>query len=254
VTIFPRRIISLVPSITETLAELGVGERVVGRTRYCVHPRPWVNGLPAVGGTKNPDPRAVAALRPDLIVVNREENRPAQFPELAAIAPLHETYPRDVDGALQEIEGLARRVGAAAEGEALIARIAAERARARAAAAGRAPFTYAYMIWRRPWMSVNADTYVHALLAEIGGVNVLGARAERYPEVSAAELLAASPQHVLLSSEPYDFRLAHAAELPGLESRCRLVDGELLSWHGSRMELAFPYLRELALALRTPSP
>jgi len=251
---FPQRIVSLVPSITETLAALGVRERVVGRTRYCVHPRPWVDALPAVGGTKDPDARAIAALRPDLIVVNREENRPAQFPELAAIAPLHETFPRTVDGALEELADLARRVGAAAAGDALLARIRRERDAARAAAAGREPFTYAYMIWRRPWMSVNADTYVHALLAEIGGVNVLAGRAERYPQVSADELFAAAPRHVLLSTEPYDFRLAHAAELPGLESRCRLVDGELLSWHGSRMELAFPYLGELLRELRTASP
>src|SRR5262245_31455446 len=110
----PQRLVSLVPSTTETLAALGVGERVVGRTRYCVRPRPWVDTVPEVGGTKDPDLPAIAALRPDLILVNREENRLEQFPALEAIAPLWVGFPRDVDGALQEVVGLAQAVGAPA--------------------------------------------------------------------------------------------------------------------------------------------
>ena len=249
-----QRIVSLVPSVTETLAALGAGERVVGRTRYCVHPRPWVAGVPAVGGTKDPDLPAIAALRPDLIVVNREENRPAQFPALAAIAPLHETFPRSVTAAIEELAALGERVGAGPAGRALAGRIAQARAAARAAAAGLPTFRYAYLIWRAPWMSVNADTYVHALLAEIGGENVFAGAAARYPEIEPEALAAARPDHVLLSTEPYAFRPEHGAELPGLQDRCRSVDGELLSWHGSRMEAAFAYLRDLAPALRTPSP
>ncbi|HEX5011267.1 MAG TPA: helical backbone metal receptor, partial [Planctomycetota bacterium] len=120
----PQRVVSLVPSTTETLVALGAGPRVVGRTRYCVHPRPWVDGVPTVGGTKDPDLGAITALRPDLIVVNEEENRPEQFPALAAIAPLFEAFPRDVDGALADIARLAEVLDVAPAGAALLERLA----------------------------------------------------------------------------------------------------------------------------------
>ncbi len=274
----PRRIVSLVPSTTETLAALGVSDRVVGRTRYCVHPQPWVAGVPVVGGTKDPDPAAIASLSPDLIVANREENKPADFPALEAIAPLLVGYPRDVESALADVRTLAARVGAAAEGEALIERIELARQRMHAAlrpapaataapgagvqgagapgagapgagaqAAPPARFRYAYLIWRKPWMSVNADTFIHALLAEAGGENVCAARAERYPELTLDDLCAADPDILLLASEPYSFEPEHAPEFGPLAPRCRFVDGELLSWHGARLEHAFPYL-----AVRAP--
>ncbi|HTE05651.1 MAG TPA: helical backbone metal receptor [Planctomycetota bacterium] len=243
----PQRIVSLVPSTTESLAALGVAARVVGRTRYCVHPAPWVDGVRAVGGTKDPDLAAIAALAPDLIVVNREENKPAHFPALEALAPLHVGYPRDVDGALADLRALAARVGAEAEGAALIERIELARQRMQAAlrpSPGAAPprFRYAYLIWRRPWMSVNGDTFIHALLAEAGGENVCAAAAERYPQLTLDELRAADPEVLLLASEPYPFEEEHAPEFGPLALRCQLVDGELLSWHGARLQHAFPYL------------
>jgi ABC-type Fe3+-hydroxamate transport system substrate-binding protein len=241
----PRRIVSLVPSATETLHALGLAERVVGRTRFCVHPRPWVDGVPAVGGTKDPDLAHVARLAPDLVVVNHEENRPEHFPALAALAPLHEGTPRTVDEALLDIAALALRTGAEARGAALAARVQAARTRARERCAARPAFTYAYLIWRSPWMTVGADTYVSALLAEVGGMNVFAARPERYPALDAEQLLAAAPERLFLASEPYPFRPAHAAEFGALAERCRLVDGELLCWHGSRMVAAFPYLETL---------
>jgi ABC-type Fe3+-hydroxamate transport system substrate-binding protein len=240
-----RRIVSLVPSSTETLASLQLAERVVGRTRYCVHPRPWVDGLPVVGGTKDPDLRALAALHPDLIVANEEENRPEQFPALAAIAPLWVAFPRDVDGALDDLLRMAAALGAGEAGEALASRIAAARLRARAAVAGRRPFRYACLVWRRPWRAAGPDTFASALLAELGGINVVPGGKARYPAVTVEELEAAAPDLVLLPSEPYDFRREHAADLGGLASRARLVDGQLMFWHGARLELAFPYLARL---------
>jgi ABC-type Fe3+-hydroxamate transport system substrate-binding protein len=264
----PARIVSLVPSATETLHALGVADRVVGRTRYCVRPRPWVDGLPALGGTKNPDLAGIAALRPDLIVVNEEENKPAHFPALAEIAPLHVAYPRDVEGALADIRALATRVGAAQAGKALVARIEAARAellrslarkdsgasgRRGTAALAQPRFRYAYFIWRAPWMSVNRDTFIHALLAEAGGENVFAGAADRYPQVTLEEVRAADPGVLLLSSEPYEFRAAHAAEFEELAPRCRLVDGELCSWHGARMEAAFGWLAGQAPAWVTAS-
>ncbi len=242
-----RRVVSLVPSTTESLAVLGRGDLVVGRTRWCVHPRPWVDDVPVVGGTKSPDLAAVAALAPDLILANQEENRPALWEPLAAIAPLYVAWPRTVDEALEDLRRTGALVGADATADAWCARIGAERARVVDAAR---PFRYAYLVWREPWMAAGDDTYIAALLGEAGGVNVLAGREERYPAVTVDELVAAAPDVVLLPSEPYPFTEEHAADLGPLAPRARLVDGELLCWHGTRMAAGFPYLGELAASLR----
>lgn len=226
----PRRIVSLVPSTTETLAELGLGERVVGRTRFCVHPAPWVQSVPAVGGTKDPDPEAIAALRPDLVLANQEENLPSLFPELAALAPLAVAYPRGVDEARDDLRRTARLTGSERAAAPWLARIDAARASLRPA-----PFTFACLVWRRPWMAAGDDTYLSALMGELGGRNVL---AGRYPELTLDELVAADPDTVLLPSEPYPFAERHLEHLEPLRDRCRFVDGELLTWHGTRMALA----------------
>jgi len=239
---YPHRLVSLVPSTTETLAALGLAGRVVGRTRYCVRPRPWVDGVPAVGGTKDPDLRALAALQPDLILVNEEENRPAQFPELAAIAPLWIAYPRSPDGALQDLERMSEALGATAAGAELLARLSAARAAARAAAAERPPWRFVCLVWRRPWRAAGADTFASALLAEAGGVNVAPTGPGRYPPVTLDELREARPDVVLLPSEPWVFRPEHTTELAELAPRARLVDGERLFWHDVRMEDAFTWL------------
>jgi ABC-type Fe3+-hydroxamate transport system substrate-binding protein len=238
----PCRIVSLVPSTTETLADLGLEDHVVGRTRYCVHPQPWVDGIPEVGGTKDPDAARIAALSPDLIVGNHEENKPAHFDVLDEIAPLWIAYPRDVDGSLADITALAALTGVPDAGRSLVDRVSAARAAFAAATEGRRPFRYAYLIWRGPCMAVNDDTFISALLAEAGGSNVFGARAERYPKVSLEELRDAEPDAIYLPSEPYHFTEEHIAELQDLAPLGRLVDGELLSWHGSRLAAAFPYL------------
>jgi len=237
--------VSLVPSTTETLAELGVREQVVGRTRYCVHPQPWVDEVPTVGGTKDPDLARIEELSPDLIVANREENKPAHFDALDGIAPLWVAYPRDVSGSLADVLELGALVGVPRIGRDLVARIAEARADLAVTVDGRAPFRYAYLIWRDPWMAVNDDTFIAALLAEAGGRNALGAHAERYPQVALDELREADPDIVFLPSEPYAFTEGHAAELAELAPRARLVDGEMLSWHGSRLLAAFPYLADV---------
>jgi ABC-type Fe3+-hydroxamate transport system substrate-binding protein len=238
------RLLSLVPSTTETLAALGVGERVVARTRFCVRPQPWVDGVPTVGGTKDPDLDAIAALRPDLILVNEEENRPEQFPALQSIAPLWIGFPRDVDAALDEVARLAQAVGAPAEGAALGARLAAERRAMRAAVAGRPPWRFVCYVWRRPWRAAGPDTFASALLAELGGVNVAPPGRGRYPACQPADLAAVAPELVLLPSEPFAFTATHAAELGEFAPRARLVDGELLFWHGARLLEAFARLPE----------
>ncbi len=238
------------PSTTETLAALGVGNRVVGRTRYCVHPRPWVDDIPVVGGTKDPDLQAIAARRPDLILANAEENRPEQWPALSEIAPVAVAYPRDVAGAVDEVRRTGRLVGAVGAGESIATAIEEEcvAVRARTWPTRRC----AYLVWRRPWIAAGRDTYVSALLAEYGFENVVPGGddpASRYPEVTLDELRAAAPDVVWLSTEPYAFTPEHAAELGTLADRARPIDGELASWHGVRLVQALPRLARLVEAL-----
>lgn len=235
----PRRIVSLVPSTTETLHDLGLADAVVGRTRYCVRPRPWVDGLADVGGTKSVRIDDVAALEPDLIVGNAEENRAEAYPPLEAIAPLYVAFPRTVDEALDDLSALARLTGREERGAELRGEIEAAR---RAALADVAPWTYAYLIWRDPWMTISDDTFIASMLAGLGGRGVFGDRDERYPTVTVDELAAADPDVVFFSSEPYDFAPEQAAELGNLAGRVRPIDGELASWHGTRMRVAFPAL------------
>ena len=251
----PRRVVSLCPSLTELVFALGRGDRLVGRTRFCHTPAAGVARVPRLGGTKNPRVERIAALAPDLVLMNEEENRREDAEALqAAGVPLHVSFPRDAAGTAAMIRSLGAALDAALAAEALAAdlerRAAAVRARAAARrAAGTAPVRWAYLIWRRPWMAVRDDTFVSALLDAAGGENVFAGAAARYPAVDAAALAAAAPDLVLLASEPFPFTDAHADELAaesGLpRARFRLVDGELLSWHGARTAEGAEYAEQV---------
>lgn len=238
----PQRIVSLVPSTTETLHDLGAAERVVGITKYCVHPRPWVDGVEKVGGTKKVDVQRIAALQPDLILANCEENTREIFDALDPVAPLYAAFPRTVDEAIADVTRTGALVGCPEAAARWRADIESAREEARAAAR---TFRYAYLIWRKPWMAVSADTFIAALLAEVGGVGVFAEHDDRFPAVTAAELSGADPDVVMLSSEPFPFQDKHRAELAAATGlpieRFVLVDGELLSWHGTRMAAGLRY-------------
>lgn len=234
----PQRIVSLVPSTTETFFALGAGTQLVGRTRYCVHPQPEVARLAEVGGTKALAWSRLEALRPDLIVANSEENKPEFWERLVAIAPLWVAFPRTLAEAVEDLRDMAVLVGRGERGEELAGEIETARVAARAAAEP-GGFSYAYLVWREPYMVVSDDTFIARMLAEVGGRNVFAEVEPRYASVTLEQLIAADPERVLLSSEPYDFGIEHADELGPLAERCRLVDGELCSWHGARMRRAF---------------
>jgi ABC-type Fe3+-hydroxamate transport system substrate-binding protein len=256
------RIVSLCPSLTELVFALGRGDTLVGRTKFCVHPAARVGDVPAFGGTKDPKVERIVALRPDLVLLNEEENRREDAEALAAAGvPVHVSFPKDARSTAAMIRDLGAALGARQEAEAMAAdlerRAAAVRARAAARAArGEPPVRFAYLIWRRPWMAVGGDTFVSAMLADAGGANVFAGRAVRYPEVTAADLAAAAPERVLLASEPFPFAERHAdelAEATGLPRACFVrVDGELLSWHGARTAEGAEYAERL-LASPTPS-
>lgn len=249
------RIVSLCPSLTELVFDLGRGADLVGRTRFCVHPEGAVDAIERVGGTKNPKIARIVELAPDLVLLNEEENRREDAEALAAAGlACHTSFPRDA----LETATMVRSIGAALDRADAAERIASEierrSAEVRTRTAGRAPVSFAYLIWRAPWMAINGDTFIDALLAQAGGRNVFADRAERYPTITPGELALADPAVVMLSTEPFPFQPRHIdelAELSGLaRERFRIVDGELLSWHGSRTVLGVPYAAELIDAVR----
>jgi ABC-type Fe3+-hydroxamate transport system substrate-binding protein len=249
------RIVSLCPSLTELVFDLGRGEELVGVTRWCVHPAEGVARVEKVGGTKDPDVARIVALRPDLVLLNEEENRLEDARALAAAGVrCHATMPRDTGETAAMVRSIAAALDRAAAGERIAADIESRSARVRRAAAGKPRVRFAYLVWRRPWMSVNADTFAHDLLAQAGGINVFASRAERYPEIEPAELAAGRPDLVLLSSEPFPFRPRHIEELAQQTDLppavFRIADGEYLSWHGSRTPAGIDYAAGLIDAAR----
>src|SRR5262245_42613194 len=202
----PRRIVSLVPSLTEALFELGLGERVVGVTEWCVHPADAVANVPKVGGTKTPDLDAIRALAPELVIANQEENRRRDVAQLEG-AGIHVwvTYPRTVAEGAALLAELAELGASAAAREAVVAPVLAAVAEAERTRPARATAVFC-PIWRDPWMAVGGDTYAHDLLTLCGGRNVFAERAERrYPRVTLDEVIAAAPEVVILPDEPYAF-------------------------------------------------
>jgi iron complex transport system substrate-binding protein len=257
------RLISLCPSLTELLHDLGAGDEVVGRTRFCVHPSPWVNGIESVGGTKNPKIGRIVALAPDVVFMNEEENRADDAAALrGAGIQVHSSMPRTALETAAMVRSIAVAIGRDDAGERIAADIEGRAARVAAAARALAPVRYAYFIWRDPWMSVSDDTFIAALLGLAGGCNVFAGAADRYPTVTPTMLRDAAPDVVFLSSEPFPFQGLHRnelAELTGLpRERFVLADGELLSWHGSRTPRGIDYaerlVQEVRPRLEPPSP
>ncbi len=236
----PARVVSLCPSITETLVAIGGLSRLVAATRYCVRPQGLLWGLPRIGGTKDPDLNRILDLRPDLVFANEEENRIEDVEALRAEGiDVDVSFPRRVADVPAAVRQWGRSLGAEAEAEskALAGRIGDEIG-ALEADPPPGSFRYAYWIWRDPWMTVSDDTYVADLLRLAGGVNVFGGAAERYPAATPGDALARGASVHFFPSEPYPFREdKHKAEVTGLfgeRVRRLFVAGDNLCWHGAR--------------------
>jgi ABC-type Fe3+-hydroxamate transport system substrate-binding protein len=244
------RIVSLCPSLTELVFDLGRGEDLVGITDFCVHPADQVGAIEKVGGTKTPRVARIVELRPDLVLLNEEENRVEDAEALArADVRTHVSFPRDAPETAAMVRSIGAEIERTKEAESIARDIETRAARVRKDAAGKREVSFAYLIWRKPWMAVNRDTFAHALLAQAGGRNVFANRAERYPEIDLADLERAAPDLVLLCTEPFPFEKKHVEELAlatGLPtSRFRIADGEYLSWHGSRTPAGIDYAERL---------
>lgn len=238
-----KRIISLVPSQTELLADLGLDEEVVGITKFCIHPAGWRARKTIIGGTKQFDFDAIAALQSDLIIGNKEENYEAGIRQLEQLYPVWMSDIATLDDARQMMLLLGIIVGRASEAKALVDATNAEFTRLRAFQ----PARVLYLIWRKPWMAVGPETFIHEMLLRAGWHNAVPT--PRYPELSEEALQDLQPDYVFLSSEPYPFREKHITELQKILPRAKvlLVDGEMFSWYGSRLRLAPAYLNNLTL-------
>lgn len=240
----PQRIISLVPSQTELLFDLGLAARIVGVTRFCIHPDHARRTTKVVGGTKQIHPDRVDALRPDLIIGNKEENEQGMIENLSARYPVWMSDIRTLEDALAMIRMLGGLLDKSAESEALAALIAHSFNKLRTQEAFRP--RVAYLIWRNPWMGVGEDTFIHDLIRRAGFINVLEGH-PRYPELDPEMLRELRPDHILLSSEPYPFKDRHVAEIRQYLPGCgvHLVDGEVFSWYGSRLTRTAAYFQKL---------
>lgn len=251
---FPKRIVSLVPSQTELLYDLGLRGEVLGITKFCIHPHEWFHSKTRVGGTKKIDFAKIKSLQPDLIIGNREENEKEQ---IEALMKEHTVWMSDIytlQDALEMITSLGallnkneqaghirQQIEAAFQRFGLRHPVPEQRVKA------------AYFIWRDPYMVAGHDTFINEMLETCGFQNVFTAEASRYPAVTAEMLIAADPRLVLLSSEPYPFREQHISEIRSLlpAAKIKIVDGELFSWYGSRLLKAPAYFSALLEKLET---
>lgn len=241
----PRRIISLVPSQTELLYDLGLDEEVIAITKFCIHPDKWFRDKTRIGGTKQLHLEQILALQPDLVIANKEENTAEQVQFLMEQLPVWVSDIHSLDDALDMIRGIGAITGKSEAAKQITDNISLSFRRMVEKLLGQRPVRTAYFIWREPWMVAGGDTFIHAMLGHCRLENVFAGTA-RYPAVDIEQLKSSDCQLVLLSSEPYPFKEKHVAELqavlPGV--RIELVDGEMFSWYGSRLEKAAMYLQE----------
>lgn len=239
----PRRIVSLVPSQTELLYDLGLEDAIVGQTIFCVHPADKFDKAQKIGGTKKLHIEKIRELKPDLIIANKEENDAAQIEELAADFPVWISDIYSLSDAYEMMETVGEMTGTREVANGMVQEIQRRFATLNVMHAKSA----LYLIWQKPWMAVGRRTFIHSMLTKAGFENVILDAESRYPEVDEEEIRKLNPDYIFLSSEPFPFEEKHRLEMQGLfsDSKVRLIDGEMMSWYGSRL-LKFPeYIQSL---------
>lgn len=255
----PRRIVCLVPSITETLFALGVGERVVGVTEYCTHPPDAVARVTKVGGTKDPQIETIVRLAPDIVIVNDEENRQEDFTALTERGlAVYVTAPRTVAGGIAMIERLGPVLGCQTASDAMVGRLRSLYEQVLRASAAGPRLRVFCPIWRKPWMTFNADTYADDMLWSCGAENVVRAKADRYFSTTLEEIAVYEPEAVVLPSEPYPFTNKHFVHLKeladtpaGRGGHFYCIDGMALCWYGPRIADGLTELSRLFAYVRS---
>jgi ABC-type Fe3+-hydroxamate transport system substrate-binding protein len=234
-------IVSLVPSQTELLHDLEVWDKVIGVTRFCVHPKDARKVKTVIGGTKDPKLDKIKVLKPDLVIANKEENRKEDIEALAAEIPVWVSDVSDLGSSLDMIRTVGQITGATGIADRMVTELQTSFGHIHKAQGE----TVLYLIWRKPWMAVGRGTFIDDMLQRCGFQNIL--EKPRYPEISAASFTELNPDRILLSSEPYPFREKQVAEVQALcpEAKVQLVDGELFSWYGSRLLKSVEYFNQL---------
>lgn len=237
-----RRIVSLVPSQTELLSDLGLESEVIGITKFCIHPENWKFTKTIVGGTKNVRIDVVDSLRPDLIIANKEENTKEDVEALMKKYRVHVTDVSRVEDAYSMMSDVAKLTGT--DASKIISEVRDSFSSLPSFKIQRA----LYLIWKKPWMAAGKDTFISDVMRFAGFQNAVSGN--RYPELSKEEINRLDPEVILLSSEPYPFKEQHVDEVKKMlpSAQVMLVDGEMFSWYGSRMREMATYYRELRSA------
>jgi ABC-type Fe3+-hydroxamate transport system substrate-binding protein len=245
----PQRIISLVPSQTELLFDLGLSDEVVGITKFCVHPEAWFRSKRRVGGTKKVDHHVINSLHPDLIIANKEENTKEDIEALSEAYPVWVSDVKSPFDALQMIRSIGILTGTTPASNNLVNKLEF----ALDSRSSKPLKKALYLIWKDPYMAAGADTFIHHSMALAGFENVLVDATDRYPTLEVTDIERLQPEYLLLSSEPFPFRGKHTEavrkQFPHL--KVTEVDGELFSWYGSRMLKALPYFKQLRSELNS---
>ena len=241
----PQRIVSLVPSQSELLWDLGLEQRLAGVTKFCIHPKELFERIPRIGGTKTLNLEKIRALKPDLIIGNKEENERSQVEALQKEFPVWMSDIYTLDDALKTISDIGALTATNGEAANIVKGIQSS--------FHELPFidkSVLYLIWK-PYMAAGRGTFIGNMLAKMGLKNVIREEGSRYPELSIEEMIALQPELIFLSSEPFPFKEMHANELQQLlpGTKVVLVDGELFSWYGSRLLKSVAYFHELVKQL-----
>ena len=239
----PKRIVSLVPSQTELLFDLGLEAETVGITKFCVHPKSWFKTKEKVGGTKTVNIDKIHRLQADLIIANKEENVKEQIEVLANDYPVWLTDVNSLENALQMISDIGQLTG---KNETALSLVNTISTAFKALPQINHPIKTAYLIWQKPYMTIGVDTFINDMLLQCGFENVF-ANKTRYPQININDLQTANCQLLLLSSEPYPFKQKHIDELSKQlpATKIMLADGEFFSWYGSRMLQSPVYFTQL---------
>ncbi|HAV55403.1 MAG TPA: cobalamin-binding protein [Aequorivita sp.] len=240
----PSRVVSLVPSQTELLVDLGLREKIVGITKFCVHPSDLKSEKTVVGGTKQVNFNKIKALRPDIVICNKEENTEELVGELSRIAPVWISDIVTITDNNRMIEQLGQIFDVVSKASEIVSKIDSELALFRNYIKGYSEKRVLYIIWKKPYMAAGRGTFIDSLLKENKYSNIFSVNAGRYPEVKQEDFLKADI--ILLSTEPYPFKNVDVVEMTKkLNREVKLVDGEFFSWYGSRLMKAFDYFKSL---------
>ncbi len=238
----PQRIVSLVPSQTQLLADLDLDASVCGITKFCVHPPAWRKEKTIIGGTKNLRFDCIDDLKPDLVIANKEENNREDVERLASKYPVYVSDVATLDDALSMINDVGVLCGRSNQAAALQKHIRAEFDSLKTTAPTKRVL---YLIWKKPWMAAGNDTFIHNMLQLCGMTNVV--TSPRYPIISDSDFGNLNPDVIMLSSEPFPFKAKHLNDVQKLapNAQVMLVNGEYFSWYGSMLASAPNYFRSL---------